>query len=324
MDSLEGTLSKNADNLRNITDKTSQIQDQHSTEYLLGLLNMHKHWNMTEQLNATRTFADGSKEAQELLAHHDESKPLAPQLAALMDAAAAKKKAVRMFLQLAAREAPKAKAQNKTLKTNATSKAAAKPAPTQAPSEEEQLKRLQIGLSSINKLKSTFAASAAEAGNDKLASGALTAELGKSDSAVWSTITNMLTAATSIQGKMKGKSKAEQDKMMASLEDSMNSQAQVLHQVTDKASAENEKDSAEYLLGLLNQHPQWSMEKQLNATKTFVKMSPLAGELLAHHNASAPLAPQLAALMDASAKPAAPAKKAAAMLIQLVSSLREE
>merc|ERR1719171_2794688 len=103
-------------------------------------------------------------------------------------------------------------------------------------------------------------------------------------------------ATSAVMGKMKGKNKAEQEKIMDNLEKTLNEKAQTLKTVTDKASVVQEQHSEEYLLGVLMQH-----------------------------NSSQPLAPQLAALMDtkkahAGAKVAAE-KAAAKLFIQLVDSL---
>merc|ERR1719389_972269 len=125
---------------------------------------------------------------------------------------------------------------------------------------------------------------------------------------------------------MKGKSKAEQEKMMDNLEQLMNAKSATLKNVTEKAGEVQEQHSEEYLLGVLMHHQKdWSIEKQLNATKTFVNTCDAAKELLKVYNKSQPLAPQLAALMDHKKVPAA-GKVAAEhtathMLLQLVSSL---
>lgn len=196
---------------------------------------------------------------------------------------------------------------------------------------DQQIAHLAEGLQSIQKLEAVFTAkdSATNAGKadiEQFAQGAMTTELSNKDSAVWSTIQAMMGATSAVMGKMKGKNKAEQEKIMDNLEKTLNEKAQTLKTVTDKASVVQEQHSEEYLLGVLMQHTKdWSFERQLNATKTFADSCTAAKELLKHHNSSQPLAPQLAALMDtkkahAGAKVAAE-KAAAKLFIQLVDSL---
>merc|ERR1719454_1217837 len=85
MTSLSDTLTKKAQNLQSAADSAEKLNEEHSNEYLLGLLMQHTEWSEEKQLNATRKFAHESAVIKELLAHHDSAKPLAPQLAALMD-----------------------------------------------------------------------------------------------------------------------------------------------------------------------------------------------------------------------------------------------
>jgi hypothetical protein len=369
MTKLEGSLNASADNLRAVTDRTTKIQDKHSSEYLLGLLNQHKKWTLAQQLNATRTFEDGSEAAAKLLKTYNKSQSLAPQLATIMDEEAkaeakssskAAKKAAMMFIQLVQGVVPAQKP------AQAKAKQAAKSTPKaeQPVSEEEQLNRLQNGLVSIRKLKSTFQAEGKADDLQQFAQGAMTSELGKSDSSVWSTIETMLDATAAVTSQMKGKSQAEKEKLMTSLSDTLTKKAHNLQTAADSASKLNQEHSNEYLLGLLMQHTEWSEEKQLNATRKFAHDSPIITKLLAHHDETKPLAPQLAALMDkekpgaskvakesavvkqltkAAPKPAAKAetqaktkaakpevakakveKKAKMMLLQLVNTLRKE
>jgi len=200
--------------------------------------------------------------------------------------------------------------------------------------EEQQIESLNAGLSSIAKLQKVFTANT-NAGNSDMAgmsafaSGAMTSELGKKDSVVWSTITGMMGATAQVISQMKGKSAMEKEKLMGSLEIGLEGKAAVLRNVTEKADKIQDEQTSEYLLGLLNQHPKWSMEEQINATRTFEGTShgtsKAAHELLKHYNASRPLAPQLAALMDAKPLPAethAVAAKAAKMFLQLAQSFR--
>jgi len=160
----------------------------------------------------------------------------------------------------------------------------------------------------------------------QFAQGAMSTELASKDSPVWGAIENMLAATAQTTAQMKGKSKADQDKMMDNLEELMNKKAETLKNVTEKAGEIQEKHNEEYLLGVLMQHQQdWSMEKQVNTTKNFQSTCQAARELLKHYNKSQPLAPQLAALMDHKKVPAAAKvaaeKSAAKMFLQLVTSL---
>lgn len=198
----------------------------------------------------------------------------------------------------------------------------------------EEITSLQNGLMMIHKLQAAMTAPEAEVPADKkdltqFAQGAMTSELQKKDSVVWSTIDSMMSATTQAMIAMKGKSKTEQEKVMDDLEKQINGKAVVLKNVTEKVGMQQEQHSEEYLLGVLMQHQKdWSFDKQLNATKNFADNCLAAKDLVAHHNSSQPLAPQLAAIMDnRKAKKAAKAaaeKKAAKLLIQLVSSLRRE
>jgi len=203
-------------------------------------------------------------------------------------------------------------------------------APPRNLTADEQVANLNKGLETIMKLKAVFTAQDGVLGEhhdlEKFAQGAMSSELSSKDSPVWGAIENMLAATAKSTAEMKGKSKAEQEKIMDGLEKTMNEKAATLHNVTEKAGVVQEKHSEEYLLGVLMQHQKdWSMEKQLNTTKTFVNTCDAAKELLKSYNKSQPLAPQLAALMDHRKVPAASKiaaeKSAAKMFIQLVSSL---
>merc|ERR1740123_831114 len=137
----------------------------------------------------------------------------------------------------------------------------------------------------------------------------------------------MLGATVQAIDKMKkSKSKEDQQKQLDSLADAINDKAAALKNVTDRTGREQTKHSEEYLLGLLMQHrDDWSLAKQLNVTRDFAADCPVARELLKHHPSSGPLAPQLAALMDAhaSGKPAtasAATRAATTLLLQLADS----
>lgn len=215
----------------------------------------------------------------------------------------------------------------KNTTTNATRNVTV--APKKNLTADEQIANLNSGLATIMKLKAVFTApSGGMAGHsdvEKFAQGAMSSELAAKDSPVWNAIESMLTATAKTTEQMKGKSKDEQEKIMDNLEQFMNDKASTLKNVTEKAGEVQEQHSEEYLLGVLMHHQKdWSIEKQLNATKTFVNTCDAAKELLKVYNKSQPLAPQLAAIMDHKKVPAAAKvaaeKGAAKMLLQLVSS----
>merc|ERR550537_130418 len=87
---------------------------------------------------------------------------------------------------------------------------------------DEQIESLNNGLQTIMKLKAVFTAPsgglAAHSDVEKFAQGAMSSELSSKDSPVWGAIENMLAATAKTTEEMKGKSKAEQEKMMDSLE----------------------------------------------------------------------------------------------------------
>merc|ERR1719375_2065623 len=90
---------------------------------------------------------------------------------------------------------------------------------------------------------------------------------------------------------------------MASLEGELNKKASVLSNVNADVSKKQQEQDEEYVLGLLNLHRNdWSVEQQLNATKTFMHNSPVLQDFYKNHDAKKPLVPQLAALMDAAEK----------------------
>lgn len=92
MDSLETTLDGKATDLNKGLGQVNEHQQDLDEEYVLGLLIMHqKDWTLDQQLNATFTLKKNSPLLEDLYEHHDSGKPLAAQLAALMD----KKKAAK-------------------------------------------------------------------------------------------------------------------------------------------------------------------------------------------------------------------------------------
>jgi len=183
-------------------------------------------------------------------------------------------------------------------------------------SDEEQLSHLEAGLNVIQKLKTVFAAEKSDSAS-KFANGAMSNELSDQNSAIWSAIDNMMSQAKKVQSEMKGKSKAEKQKLMDSLENSLNSKAHVLSNVTKKVAQKQQSQDEEYLLGLLMSKKDWTLKQQLNATHTFIADSPVIAELYKHHDDKKPLGAQLAALMDAEPKKSTAAK----LFLQLADSL---
>jgi len=119
MDSLESKLDGKAEDLNSGLGKVNEHQQDLDEEYVLGLLIMHqKDWTVEQQLNATLTLKKNSPLLESFYDHHDVKKPLAAQLAALMD----KKKA--------AKAAPAAKVAE-------TKNASVVPAKTVAPKVEK-------------------------------------------------------------------------------------------------------------------------------------------------------------------------------------------
>jgi hypothetical protein len=223
--------------------------------------------------------------------------------------------------QKARAEVKAAKAANTTKKANTTKLVAA--------SAEVQMAHLEAGLNVIEKLKSVFA-SAQKDDASKFANGAMSDELSNKDSAIWGAIDTMMSQAKKVSSEMKGKSKADKEKLMDGLEKQLSSKATVLSSVTGNVQKKQQSQDEEYLLGLLMSHKDWSMQRQLNATHTFVSDSPVIMKLYKDH-ANSSLAPQLAAMMDAESKNAsksgaapkllAKSSTAAKLFLQLTDSL---
>merc|ERR1719284_2269900 len=115
----------------------------------------------------------------------------------------------------------------------------------------------------------------------------------------------MIGATKDAMTAVKGKGKAEREKIMESLEGELNKKAEVLTNVNNDVTKKQQQQDEEYVLGLLLMHQKdWSMDEQLNATEKFMHSSPILQNLYEHHDATKPLAPQLAALMDKNKKPA--------------------
>jgi hypothetical protein len=168
--------------------------------------------------------------------------------------------------------------------------------------EAATLEGLKKGLETIHNLRALFTAkpNSPKDGSEKFANGALSEELSKKDSQVWSAIESMLGETQKAVNDIKGKDKAVRAQVMKSLEDKLDGKAKDLSNVTADVSKKQQQQDEEYLLGLLLMHKDdWSMEKQLNATEKFMHNSPVLQNLFQHHDPSKALAPQLAALMDA-------------------------
>jgi len=168
--------------------------------------------------------------------------------------------------------------------------------------DAKTLEALGKGLKTIHDLRALFSKDKTDSpkdGSEKFAIGALSEELSNKDSQVWSSIDTMIGATQDAMKSIKGKSISERKQVMKSLEDKLDSHAKVLSSVNDGVSKKQMQQDEEYLLGLLLMHQNdWSMEKQLNATKEFMHNSPVMQKLYEHHDSSKPLAPQLAAMMD--------------------------
>merc|ERR1719329_1420753 len=92
MDSLETALDGKANDLNTGLGQVNEHQQDLDEEYVLGLLIMHqKDWTVAQQLNATKSLKKNNHLLEDFYEHHDSSKNLAAQLAALMD----KKKAAK-------------------------------------------------------------------------------------------------------------------------------------------------------------------------------------------------------------------------------------
>lgn len=251
--------------------------------------------------------------------------------AAAQDAMAAGAKAVK-----AAKEEVAEAKQNGAAKKEAPTAPAASPKkdvavkPTAPEDPATQLLRVSKGLDTLSKLKTLFNKNAQgeKLEGQEIAEGAMTTELGKKDSAVWSTIMDMVAATQQAATKMnKNATKDEKEAVMKSVEDSLNAKAAKLGDFTKEVETTDQRHSEEYLLGLLMQHiGKWNETEQLDAVKKFSKELPIAKELLAHHDDKLPLAPQLGDLMDKEKKEHAAAYvaagKAKKMFIQLAASVK--
>jgi len=107
----------------------------------------------------------------------------------------------------------------------------AKKQTTKPRSDAETLEGLSKGLQTIHNLRALFSKENKDSladGAEKFANGAMSEELSKKDSEVWSTIETMLGATQNAMVSMKGKSEAERKQVMASLEGELNKKASVL------------------------------------------------------------------------------------------------
>lgn len=244
--------------------------------------------------------------------------------AAAQTAMAAGSKAVKIAKEEIAEAKKAAPAATKEEKKAPVKEAAAKKKPAGPVDPAQQLAQITKGLETLSSLKSVFAANQGEKlDGQEIAEGAMTSELGKKDSAVWSTIMEMVAATQGAAKKLQSaKTKDEKEAAMKSVEDSLNAKAMQLGNFTKKVEETDKRHSEEYLLGLLNQHMgKWNATQEIAAVKKFQDL-PIAKELLAHHDSSKPLAPQLGDLMDAEEKEQKAAKKAAKMFLQLAQSVK--
>jgi len=178
-------------------------------------------------------------------------------------------------------------------------------------SDEQKLANLQHGLMAIKGLKAMFESDSELSGGNQFAQGALSSELSKDNSGIWDTINNMIATADDASKKMKNNATAaEKAKVMDDLEGSLDGKAQELNTGLGQVNEHQQDLDEEYVLGLLIMHQKdWTIEQQLNATRTLQKNNPLLDDFYKHHDSSKNLAAQLAALMDK--KKAAKAAKAA-------------
>jgi len=152
----------------------------------------------------------------------------------------------------------------------------------------------------MKKLKSVFVKEKPDQHDgSQFANGALSEELARPDSKIWSTIEAMVGSTQKVMKQMKGKSKVQQQQLMDSLEHDLDDKAVAMKNVTASTWEKQKQQDEEYLLGLLLLHAKdWSYARQLNATHSLMKGSPIIEELFLHHDNTTGLAPQLAAMMD--------------------------
>merc|ERR1719389_774494 len=122
--------------------------------------------------------------------------------------------------------------------TKTSDKPAAATAKKAKPQDDEAatLAGLSKGLQTIHNLRTLFTEKKQDGpkdGAEKFANGALSEELSKKDSQVWSTIETMLGATQDAMKAVKGKSKSERKELMKSLENKLDKKAADLSVVTD-------------------------------------------------------------------------------------------
>merc|ERR550514_514522 len=109
---------------------------------------------------------------------------------------------------------------------------------------------------------------------------------------------------------------------MKSVEEQLNSKALKLGDFTNEVEKTDQRQSEEYLLGLLMQHQgKWSADQQTTVMKKFAKTLPIAQEVLDHHDTSKSFAMELGELMDKKKNERNAAKKASQVFLQLSASL---
>jgi len=197
-------------------------------------------------------------------------------------------------------------------------------------SDEQKLANLQHGLMAIKGLKAMFESDTELSGGNKFAQGALSSELSKDNSGIWDTINTMMAAADQAASKMKkNATAAEKSKIMDSLETSLDAKSNDLNTGLGQVNEHQQDLDEEYVLGLLIMHQKdWTVDQQLNATKSLKKNNALLEDFYEHHDSSKNLAAQLAALMDkkkaAKASPTPAKTEPAAKTVSPKSAPKEE
>lgn len=182
----------------------------------------------------------------------------------------------------------------------------AKPPQAGPLSETEKLARLQASLQSISSLRDIFVAHEASASSGQKAApghasdaAALSEELSRPDSKVWSTLEAMVDSTEQALQLVKREGKEGRQKLMTDLERDLNVKAVEMQRVAQQVNQKQMQQNEEYLLGLLLLHRNdWSIKQQLNATESFVMGSPAIAYFYKHRDLDRPLAPQLAAAIE--------------------------
>lgn len=163
-------------------------------------------------------------------------------------------------------------------------------------SDEQKIDRFAAGLKALAVVR-TSAKAALKGG--AVAAGAMEEQLGDDNSAMWNTIGDMLKMAMDAKKQAAGKSKAEQEKIMQSMQGKADAAAEKLKVINKNVDAADMKHNEEFLLGLLLKRTDVPMKEQVAVVKKFAdEHCKAAVELLSHYDDKKPLAGQLASLMD--------------------------